>query len=399
MPPRTYDRVRYPECMMWFRTTLAVAAAALAVGETEAWQSAAPAAEPSHVERTTYEVVYHHLLRNKTDSELKDVVVYVPVPQSTPYQQVTDFAVERTAAVHISNRTDEFGNKIKRVAIASIPPKGEVEVGFSCVVSLGPAARVDIKSPTTPTPNAPAADPLATIPEDVRRTYTRDHNIFGLATPAIKSAAADLLKAHPDPAQRAKAIHDWVASHVKYASGGGWDPAPEVLARKSGSCSEFTYLFCALCRATGIPTRFVGASIFPAKSSAPFQDHGHHRWAQAFLPGLGWVDFDPTLDAGKPAKQGFVGTHHARTLIVTNSGDKSLQLGLSYLGGNTHTDRTSRSMWFTWSQGTQQKLGEAVAAMESGDPIKGKALLKALVESQPGTRAARVAEQMLKSSP
>ncbi|MBL9141828.1 MAG: transglutaminase domain-containing protein, partial [Phycisphaerae bacterium] len=231
---------------------------------------------------------------------------------------------------------------------------------------------------------------------DARALYTRDANIFGLGTPDIARTATDLLKQHPDPAARARAIHDLVASTIRYQGGGGWDPAPQVLSRKSGSCSEFTYLFCALCRATGIPTRFVGASIFPAKSIAPFQDHGHHRWAQAWLPNLGWVDFDPTLDAGKPAKQAFVGTHHGRTLLVTHSGDKSLQLGLSYLGANSHTGETSRSMWFTWSQGTMASLEAARASIAEGDPIKGKSLLRALIATQPGTRAARDAAAMLR---
>jgi transglutaminase-like putative cysteine protease len=353
---------------------------------------AVPPATPA-APGTQYEVTYHHVLRNKTDAILKDVVVYLPVPESDAYQQVTEFRVERDRPVHISNRTDEFGNKIKRVAIAEIAPKTDVEVGFSCLVSLQPPAVVEV-NPVAPAPSAPRG--LDAIPKEIRDRYTRDHNIFGLSTPVIKDAATALQKKHSDPVARARAIHDYVASTLKYQAGGGWDSAPQVLARKSGSCSEFTYVFCALCRATGIPTRFVGASIFPAKSVAPFQDHGHHRWAQAYLPGLGWVDFDPTLDAGNPAKQAFVGTHHGRTLVVTRTGDKSLQLGLSYLGGNNNTDKTSRSMWFTWSQGTMEQLAAARALIDGGDPIKGRALLREIVEKQPGTRAARDAAELLK---
>lgn len=349
---------------------------------------AVPPATPTD-SGTPYEVTYHHVLRNKTDAVLKEVIVYLPIPESNEYQQVTDFRVERDRPVQISNRTDEFGNKIKRVAIADFPAKGEVEVGFSCLVTLRQPAKVEVKTATP-------ASGLDAIPKEIRDRYTRDHNIFGINTPVIKDAATAIQKQFADPVARARAIHDYVASTLKYQGGGGWDSAPQVLARKSGSCSEFTYVFCALCRATGIPTRFVGASIFPAKSTAPFQDHGHHRWAQAYLPGLGWVDFDPTLDAGRPAKQGFVGTHHGRTLIVTRTGDKSLQLGLSYLGGNTDTDKTSRSMWFTWSQGTMEQLAAARALIDGGDPIKGRALLREIVEKQPGTRAAREAAELLK---
>ena len=100
--------------------------------------------------------------------------------------------------------------------------------------------------------------------------YTRDHNIFGLQTPIIRETAAKLLQDHPDPNERAVAIHRLVADTFKYQRGDGWDAAPVVLERKSGSCSEFTHVFCALCRATGIPTRMAGASIVPAKRRLPY---------------------------------------------------------------------------------------------------------------------------------
>lgn len=343
-----------------------------------------PAPPPPRVE---YEVVYHHAVRNTTDRELRDVVVYLPVPQSDAYQQVEDFRVERSVPVRISNRTDEFGTKIKRVAIESLPPRGEAEVGFSCTVRLAPPAKVALNT-------SKPAD-LDSIPKGIRDTYTRDHRIFGLQTPIIRDAAAKLLKEHPNPVKRAHAIHDLIASTFSYRSGEGWDAAPDVLQRRSGSCSEFSYVFGALCRATGIPTRFVGASICPREPGDAFQDRGHHRWAEAYLTGHGWVPFDATLDRRKPAKQDFVGSHHGRTLIVTRTGDKSLQLGLSYLGSNNHGGEVSRSMSFTWSQGTGATLAEAIKLRESGKRTEADAMLRALVEKSPGTRAASEASRLL----
>jgi len=349
---------------------------------------AASSAPTQAAETVEYEVFYHHVLRNKTERELTDVVVYLPVPASDDYQRIEGFRVERDGPVHISNRTDAFGTRIKRVAVASIPPKGEAHVGFSCVVKLGPPVRIDLASRAQGTREE--------IPEEIRELYTRDHPIFGLAAPELRELAVRLLEDHPDPARRASAIHDLVASRLRYAGGGGWDPAPEVLERGSGSCSEFCYLFCALCRATGIPTRFVGASIFPAKSKLPFQDHGNHRWAEAWLPGLGWTPFDPTLDRAKPAKQDFVGTHHGRTLIVTRTGDKSLQLGLSYVGANNRTSEVSRTTWFTWTQGTLARLADAQRLLAE-EATRGAAVaaLEALVADAPGSRAAREAQALL----
>lgn len=357
---------------------------------------AAPQEAPPRVQRTEYEVFYHHVVRNKTDRELKDVIVYVPVPESDEYQQVEGFRIERRVPVHISNRTDAFGTRIKRVAVSSLPPGSEVEIGFSCVVRLGPPVRVSLDAPKA---RQQVASDLEPVPAAIRDLYLRDHNIFGLADPAIKERADKLLRDYPDPVDRARAIHDLVASTLRYKGGDGWDPAPEVLKRGAGSCSEFAYVFCALCRATGIPTRFVGASIFPRDSKAPFQDHGNHRWAEAYLPARGWVPFDPTLDRAKPAKQDFVGTHHGRTFIVTRTGDKSLQLGLSYVGANSHNGETTRTRWFTWSQGTAARLEAAIKLRDAGRHAEAERALHEIVKDSPGTRAAWEATGLLERAP
>jgi hypothetical protein len=231
---------------------------------------------------------------------------------------------------------------------------------------------------------------------DVLAWFTADDPIFGLSTPAIRAEVDKLSRQHPDPVERAIAAHDFVASRLKYRSEDGWDHAPVVLERGSGSCSEFSYLFAALCRGTGIPTRFVGASIFPLKSSAPFEDRGWHRWVEVYLPGRGWVPFDPTLDRAKPPKRNFVGAHHPRTLVLTRINTRSLQLGLSYLPSNSHTGETSRKRWFTWSQGTEAELRRALSLLDdSGTAQEGKTALTALAESSPGTRAGREARERL----
>jgi transglutaminase-like putative cysteine protease len=345
---------------------------------------APPPPPPVQETRTEYEVFYHHKLKNRTQATLKEVIVYVPVPESDAYQEVREFRIERDRPVRISNRTDAYGTRIKRLEIADLEPGAEIDVGFSCVVSLGAPPRIELD----------ASKASETTPEDLAR-FTKDHSIFGLKDPSIRSKAAELLAAHPHPVERALAIHDFVASSLKYDGGGGWDPAPVVLGRRSGSCSEFSYLFCALSRATGLPTRFVGASIFPAKSAQPFHDHGHHRWAEVWLPGHGWVPFDPTLDRGKKPKRDFAGSHHGRTLVLTRIGSKSLQLGLSYVGANTDTGETTRSRVFVWSQGTRARLASALDDLAAGREEQGRGTLRDLTVNWAGTRAAREAQAKL----
>ncbi|HPF39784.1 MAG TPA: transglutaminase domain-containing protein [Phycisphaerae bacterium] len=336
-----------------------------------------------------YEVAYHHVLRNRSRDTLRDVRVYLTVPSNDDYQTIEGFRVEAFGRpVHISNRHDEYGNTLKRVAIPEIKPGEEARVGFTCEVTLRTPKQADV--------SGASKGSYDDVDPDLIAHYTRDHRIFGLQTPIIRETADRLLKGHPDPTERAVAIHHLIADTFKYQGGDGWDTAPVVLERRSGSCSEFSHVFCALCRATGIPTRMAGSSIVPAKRRLPFVDRGWHRWPEAYLPGQGWVSFDPTLDRGRK-KPLFVGTHHGRTLIVTRKGDRSTQLGLSYISSNSHDGPLKRSRYFVWTQGTMERLEKAKEMIASGDKRKARKRLERLVDGYGDTRAGIEAAALLRT--
>ncbi|MCE3289138.1 MAG: transglutaminase domain protein [Caulobacter sp.] len=74
----------------------------------------------------------------------------------------------------------------------------------------------------------------------------------------------------------------------------------ETLSLRSGSCRDFAVLMMDAARSLGIAARFVSGYIYStsAKSSgdgAGRTGGGHtHAWVRAYVPGCGWVDFDPT---------------------------------------------------------------------------------------------------------
>jgi transglutaminase-like putative cysteine protease len=47
-------------------------------------------------------------------------------------------------------------------------------------------------------------------------------------------------------------------------------------------------------RSLGLAARFVSGYIFAPNSSATTGGGATHAWMQAYLPGAGWIDFDPT---------------------------------------------------------------------------------------------------------
>jgi len=73
----------------------------------------------------------------------------------------------------------------------------------------------------------------------------------------------------------------------------------ETLALGSGSCRDFTLLMMEAARRLGLAARFVSGYLYDPKL-----DSGEgvgivgagatHAWLQVFIPGSGWVPFDPT---------------------------------------------------------------------------------------------------------
>ena len=70
----------------------------------------------------------------------------------------------------------------------------------------------------------------------------------------------------------------------------------ETLRLGSGSCRDFAVLMMEGARSLGFAARFVSGYIFAPEvdRSAAVGGGATHAWMQVYLPGAGWVDFDPT---------------------------------------------------------------------------------------------------------
>jgi len=68
----------------------------------------------------------------------------------------------------------------------------------------------------------------------------------------------------------------------------------ETLLIGRGSCRDFAVLMIDAVRSLGIAARFVSGYIFVPDSSGLAGGGATHAWMQAYLPGAGWIDFDPT---------------------------------------------------------------------------------------------------------
>ena len=58
-----------------------------------------------------------------------------------------------------------------------------------------------------------------------------------------------------------------------------------------GVCQDLSHVFIAAARSLGIPCRYVGGYLL--RSDGTIQQEAGHAWAEAYLPDLGWIGFDP----------------------------------------------------------------------------------------------------------
>lgn len=110
----------------------------------------------------------------------------------------------------------------------------------------------------------------------------------------IQSKAAELINGQPNFYYKIERIFEFVKDWVEYD-----DEVPEdrsalwTFQNKRGDCTQFTYLFIALCRAADIPARFVACDMYdPPK---PLERSGH-AFALVYMPNVGWMPVDLTVE-------------------------------------------------------------------------------------------------------
>jgi transglutaminase-like putative cysteine protease len=72
--------------------------------------------------------------------------------------------------------------------------------------------------------------------------------------------------------------------------------AADAFEAGHGVCQDYAHIFIAVARALGIPARYVSGHLFRRASDGA--QPATHAWAEAHVPDLGWVAFDPTNGIG-----------------------------------------------------------------------------------------------------
>jgi len=114
-------------------------------------------------------------------------------------------------------------------------------------------------------------------------------------------------------------------SYKRRASPGTQTPN-ETLASQQGTCRDFALLMMEAARSLGFAARFVTGYVYVPDRDGPQRLGGGstHAWCQIYVPGSGWIEFDPT--------NGIVGNRDLIRVGVARTPQQAIPLSGSYWG-------------------------------------------------------------------
>ena len=104
----------------------------------------------------------------------------------------------------------------------------------------------------------------------------------------------------------------------------GTQTAAETIALGSGTCRDFAVLMMEALRSFGVATRFVTGYLYDDTSGTTRGGGATHAWCNVYLPGAGWMEYDPT--------NGLIAGSNLVRVGVARSAAQALPVSGGYVG-------------------------------------------------------------------
>lgn len=218
---------------------------------------------------------------------------------------------------------DVFGNC---VAVASFTGRATT-LSFECAITLDhtPESAPDfpLAAHAAFYPFGYAVDDMPDLSRSIERQHPDPRNEVdawarSFVPPEGRIATQDLL------ANMTRSVRQNFA-YLARSEKGVQDPVT-TLRLKRGSCRDFAVLMIEAVRALGMAARFVSGYLYNPRGDRERHVGGGstHAWVQVYLPGAGWVEFDPT--------NGIVGNRDLIRVAVARDPRQAVPLHGSFFG-------------------------------------------------------------------
>jgi transglutaminase-like putative cysteine protease len=134
------------------------------------------------------------------------------------------------------------------------------------------------------------------MPADAFEMLLPSH--FARSSPALEEFAAKIgAERRGDPLSLLKELNQSIFSAFKYKPKATRvdSQIEDALSSHQGVCQDFAHIFISVLRGLRIPARYVSGYLYHGSEDRDRSSDGAtHAWVEAWLPGPGWVGFDPT---------------------------------------------------------------------------------------------------------
>ncbi len=217
-------------------------------------------------------------------------------PASDGSQRLLDYRLDIEPAARVATHVDAWGTRVDEIHVRE--PHQELLV----------AARATVETTARPDPRD-APGPIGLGVDAFRDPSFRDaHWVYLQGTrhaglsPSVVDQAQDAVRDLDGALDAIDAIHARVHGSLAYRPGTTYigQDIGAVLAGGTGVCQDFVHVGLAMCRAVGVPARYVSGYFYaidgtegemPRDAEISVQTHA---WLEVAVPGWGWWAIDPT---------------------------------------------------------------------------------------------------------
>lgn len=200
-------------------------------------------------------------------------------PTSFAAQHVVDWHVTVDCDANLTDHRDGFGNAMTMLYIDGPIDEIAIRVAGEVLTDDRSGMIEDAPEPLPPIVFCRATN--LTRPDDAIRNFAEDVR----ASESDPIARMHLLMSRLLNETRFEATLDEVERDAATAFGAN-----------KGVCQDFAHIFCAAARSMDIPARYISGHLF--RRDGEVEQPASHAWAEAYLPDIGWVGFDPANGIG-----------------------------------------------------------------------------------------------------
>jgi len=211
------------------------------------------------------------------------------LPRDTLNQQVLSSRLTVLPVIgDVHERKDLFGNRVSQFSIDEV--HAELNVLAESEVEVRPN-RVDFDRDV-------AWSEQSGIPAKTR-LYCRPSLFVPTDNREIQKFASQFFKPGSGLLEATNALNTYVFHEFVYDQtvSDVETPVSFILSEKRGVCQDFAHLMLATLRSQGIACRYVSGYLEtdpPPGQPKLMGADASHAWVGVFVPGAGWIDFDPT---------------------------------------------------------------------------------------------------------